>query len=91
MRVSYVKLSSIPVYNERTKIMLVILLTLGVMLVAGLIAIPAVEKAQALTQQPPNRADLEKSIRDQVSAGTSGLSGLKEQIISQIRQGPPSG
>jgi hypothetical protein len=76
--------------NQKNMVAL-IAVSSAVLLVAGLIAIPAVEKAQALTQQPPNRADLEKSIRDQVSAGTSGLSGLKEQIISQIRQGPPSG
>jgi predicted PurR-regulated permease PerM len=80
MRVSYVKLSSIPVYNERTKIMLVILLTLGVMLVAGLIAIPT---AQAVV----SRSQLYKQIREQISKCTSGLDGLKERITSQVSQG----
>jgi hypothetical protein len=65
--------------NEQ-KIMLVILVTLGVMLVAGLMAIPA---AQAVV----SRSELDKQIREQVSKGTSGLDGLKERITSQVSQG----
>ena len=68
--------------NEQ-KIMIAIFVALGVMMVAGLIAIP--------TAQAVSRSDLDKQIRDQVSKGTSGLSGLKDRIISQVIGGGNGG
>jgi hypothetical protein len=66
---------------DEQKILALVAVSSAVLLVAGLIAIPAIEKVQAVV----SRSDLDKQIREQVSKGTSGLNGLKASITSGVR------
>ena len=60
--------------NQRNTVMLVVFVALGVTLVAGLIAIPAMDQAQA--SLVGDRVKLAKAVRDKTTLAISDRVGL---------------